>query len=86
MTKRKVVKKPAATRTVLVSHRDACPLCRKYRNWKPAVQKSIEEAHQFSADLESGRLTRQELIDRGELMSVEEFLHRMHGGSSRVSC
>ena len=25
MTKRKVVKKPAATRTVLVSHRDACP-------------------------------------------------------------
>ena len=28
MTKRKVVKKPAATRTARVSHRDACPPCR----------------------------------------------------------
>ena len=86
MAKRKVLKKPAATRTARVSHRDACPLCQKYKNWKPSVLKSIEEAHLLSADLEGGRLTRQELVDRGELLPVEEFLRRMHGRSSRVSC
>ena len=86
MTKRAVEKKLASKRAVRTSRRDACPLCRSHTQWKPSVLKSIEDGVRLSNDLAAGRVTREELIRRGELMSFEEFIQKMHEGCSYVSC
>ena len=78
MTKRLAKKKPAVKRTARVSHRDACPLCQKYTQWKPSVLKTIEEARQLSKDLADGCVTREKLISRGEFVSADEFIRQLH--------
>ena len=86
MSKHVVENKLRRKRTTRASHRDACPLCEKYTQWKPAVLKSIEEGRRFSDDLASGRVTREELIRRGELMTCDEFIRQLKERCKHVSC
>ena len=64
----------------------ACALCAKRPQWKPAVRKSLDEAGRFADDLDSGKLTREKLIDDGELLTADAFIRRLHERSGYVSC
>ena len=54
--------------------------------WKPAVLKAFAESDCLVNDLESGKVTREGLIARGELKTVDEFLKKLHRKSGYVSC
>lgn len=63
-----------------------CALCAKRTQWKPAVRKSLDEAAHLADDLDSGKLTREKMINDGELLTVETFIQRLHERSGYVSC
>ena len=54
--------------------------------WKPAVLKAFAESDRLVDDLESGKVTRDELIARGELNPLDVFLEKLHRKSGYVSC
>ena len=56
------------------------------KRWKPAVLKAFAESDCLVNDLESGKVTREELIARGELKPFDEFLKKLHRKSGYVSC
>ena len=80
----------AKRKTRTAQHRAAasptCALCGKRAQWKPAVRKTLDEARRFADDLDSGKLTREKLIDNGELLTADAFIRRLHERSGYVSC
>lgn len=63
-----------------------CALGAKHAQWKPAVRKTIDEAQRFADRLDSGELTRESLVETGELLTADAFIRRLHERSGYVSC
>ena len=63
-----------------------CALCAKLTRWKPVVQKSLDQARRFADDIVSGKLTRESLVENGELLEADAFIRRLHERSGYVSC
>ena len=76
----------AVKRTTTRRATPRCALCAKLTEWKPAVRKTIDEARRFADQLDSGELTREDLVKSGELLNVDAFIRRLHERSGYVSC
>ena len=69
-------KTDAMKRTTTRRAAPRCALCAKLTEWKPAVRKTIDEARRFADRLDSGELTRESLVETGELLTADAFTKR----------